>query len=172
MPQNKSWSKNRPITTGNKAAAAALRVRTRQLDGPSRARCDGDRGCFAQRPQRHCELTPGGWTDRNGDGHDQGRHGTFSAAPRERLPHAQLGLYGPVASDSRRASSIRSGRASWARGSRRLAGWDWLGLAGWVQLAWLDRSGRVLLSREHFGAQLPAGCRPLELLAAPKINNV
>ena len=112
-----------------KAAAAALWVRTRKSDGPSRARCDGDRGCFAQRPQRHCELAPGGWTDRNGDEHDQGRHGTFSAAPRERLPPAQLGCTGPWHQTLTAQSPFdqaelagRGDRGGWLAGT----GWDWL----------------------------------------------
>jgi hypothetical protein len=36
------------------------------------------------------------------------------------------GLYRLVAPDFLRAQPSRSGRASWARGSRLLAGWDWL----------------------------------------------
>ena len=51
---------------------------------------------WSKQPQRHCGFAPGSWTGRNGDGDHQGRHGTFSAAPRERESFAtQLGCSGP-----------------------------------------------------------------------------
>ena len=178
----------------DKAAAAALRVRTRKLNGPSRARCDSDRGRWAKQPQRqcgsapgswtgriapaattiaalvkaaaHCGFAPGSWTCRNGDGDEQGRHGTFNASPRERKSCAeQLGCLGPW-HQTLAAHSLQSIRQSQLGAGIEAA--DWLGLAGRAQLAWLDRSGRFQLSRKRYGAQLPAGPQPPELLAAPK----
>ena len=73
------------------------------------------------------QCEPGSWAGQDGDENDQGRHGTLSVAPRERRSFAaQLDCKGPW-HQTLLAHNLQSiSRASWARGSRRLAGWDWL----------------------------------------------
>jgi hypothetical protein len=123
-----------------KAAAAAVWVRTRKLDGPNRARCDSDCGAGQSSRSGTAGSHPEVGRAETGTGMTKGD--TVPSAPlrgsANRVPRSWV-FRARGTRLLRRTASSRSGRASLARGSKRLTCWDWLGGRNWH--GWIDLAG-------------------------------